>query len=328
MEINTLGVVINYYRFKYKFRIANICEGICSRATLYRIEYGSKELDSLSSETLLGRIGQEVTQFELVLNEEDYKRWEMRDKIAKYEEENRLDKIEIILEKYRTLIPEEKNLHLQFCDYYDSKLRLNALEHNKIPEKDKLSEIEEINRVLYKALSYSKPSFIFEKEKKQVYSPMEIELILLLIHYEYREWEHKNKEKKLLEILNFVKNIYSERVKEKMGIKILTELVHLSEKEKNDKKIIKYADDAIDFISQGRGVKKSAYFHFIKAKTMGKQYKDSDNSEILRKDCIEECLMAYYVYDIMNQLQERDEVEKYCKETLGWHITKQETLSD
>lgn len=36
------------------------------------VEQGSRELDSLTSEMLLGRIGREVTRFELILNAEDY----------------------------------------------------------------------------------------------------------------------------------------------------------------------------------------------------------------------------------------------------------------
>ena len=292
------------------------------------MEKKGRELDSLVSESLLGRIGQEVTQFELILDEEDYERWELREKIVKYEEKNKIEEIENLLEKYKTLIPEEKELHLQFCDYYDVKLRLNALKNDGFGENEKIAEIDEINQILYRALSYSKPDFLFYEEKKQLYNPMEINLILLLIHYEYKGWRNKNKEKELLNLLDYVKRIYSEGEKEKVGIKILFELVRLAEKEENDKKVIKYADDAIEFISQGRGVKLSADFHFIKAKSMEKSYKKMENSGITRKDCIEECLMAYYVYDIMNLFQQRDEVETYCRETLGWHITKQETLSD
>ena len=72
MEQKTMGVVLNYYRKKYKLRQEDVCSGICSIATFSRLEQGYREIDSLMGELLLGRIGKEVTLFETLLNEEDY----------------------------------------------------------------------------------------------------------------------------------------------------------------------------------------------------------------------------------------------------------------
>ena len=69
-----------------------MCSGICSQSTLSRVEQGSRELDSLTSEMLLGRIGREVTRFELILNAEDYYLNQLRIEINENIEEKKLYK--------------------------------------------------------------------------------------------------------------------------------------------------------------------------------------------------------------------------------------------
>lgn len=72
MDFQTLGVLLYRTREKKHLSLLDVCSGICSQSTLSRVEQGSRELDSLTSEMLLGRIGREVTRFELILNAEDY----------------------------------------------------------------------------------------------------------------------------------------------------------------------------------------------------------------------------------------------------------------
>ena len=72
MNINTVGEILRFYREKYNLNQNDVCAGICSVSTLSKIENGSKEADSLILETLLERIGKEVLQFEMILNDYDY----------------------------------------------------------------------------------------------------------------------------------------------------------------------------------------------------------------------------------------------------------------
>ena len=69
MDFQTLGVLLYRTREKKHLSLLDVCSGICSQSTLSRVEQGSRELDSLTSEMLLGRIGREVTRFELILND-------------------------------------------------------------------------------------------------------------------------------------------------------------------------------------------------------------------------------------------------------------------
>ena len=91
MKLNTVGIALSYYREKYGLSMTQVCEGICSPATMFRIEEGYREVDSLVSATLLSRIGKQVLEFELLLNEKDYNLFRLRKDIHRNLEEKNLD---------------------------------------------------------------------------------------------------------------------------------------------------------------------------------------------------------------------------------------------
>ena len=43
MKLNTVGIALSYYREKYGLSMTQVCEGICSPATMFRIEEGYRE---------------------------------------------------------------------------------------------------------------------------------------------------------------------------------------------------------------------------------------------------------------------------------------------
>ena len=100
MKINTIGEILRFYREKYNLKQSDVCAGICSVPTLSKIENGSKETDSLILETLLGRIGKEVLQFEMILNDYDYSLWELRRQIETEMEHGRKDIARQLLQEY------------------------------------------------------------------------------------------------------------------------------------------------------------------------------------------------------------------------------------
>ena len=93
MDFQTLGVLLYRTREKKHLSLLDVCSGICSQSTLSRVEQGSRELDSLTSEMLLGRIGREVTRFELILNAEDYYLNQLRIEINENIEERQKKKL-------------------------------------------------------------------------------------------------------------------------------------------------------------------------------------------------------------------------------------------
>ena len=114
MNLNTIGEILRFYREKYNFKQSDVCNGICSISTLSRIENGNKAADSLILECLLGRIGKEVLQFEMILNDYDYSLWMLRKQIEREFVRNDKRLTEKILNIYQEQMPQNENVHKQF----------------------------------------------------------------------------------------------------------------------------------------------------------------------------------------------------------------------
>ena len=302
MKLNTIGEILKFYREKYNLKQSDVCAGICSVPTLSKIENGSKETDSLILETLLERIGKEVLQFEMILNDYDYSLWELRRQIETEMEHGRKDIARQLLQEYEKKMPQDDNVHSQFVLY-----------HRILLEDDK--QIEDRCAMANQALRYTCPDI----EKAVLYHETEIELIILLVQNRYTEFE-EGKEW-LAAILKVVQDIYTGRQKEQISAKLLMELTMLEWNDKNYRGAIQCADKAIEVISHSRSIEYIGELHLIKAKALEKCYheKDWDREE---DNCKNECLMSYYAFDIMKNENGKQEVQKFCEEKLQWQIIK------
>ena len=118
MKLYGVGNAILHFREKYQLPQSSVCAGICSTATLSRIETGEREFDSLLSETLLGRLGKAANHFEFVLNDSDYELCRIRYQLEKHISEKQVKEAKELLERYEIIAPKEQILyqqHLLFC---------------------------------------------------------------------------------------------------------------------------------------------------------------------------------------------------------------------
>lgn len=311
MMWTTLGIVLHYYREKYDFSQAEICRGICSVATLSRVEAGEREIDSLTGELLLGRIGKEITQFELMLNEDDYGMWILREEICKAVQKKDYENAKQRIWQYRTQLTADQKLHHQFCEYYEVKIAI------ALQEKE-----EKICALAYEALKRTKPQFDISNRERQLYTPFEVELILILI----QNGNFKAAEQpidRLEVLLSYVETYYTGQKREKLSIEILLELVRQNERNESCGDAIKYVDKALLFLSESRSMEHVAELHYRKAMAVRKKYgKAAEWDEV----CKRECKLAYFAARMGKDDELTDKVLRYCKETLEWQITEQEIL--
>ncbi len=85
-----------------------ICKGICSIPTLSRIEAGERWIDYIVIEALLERMKTEKSEYEFVLDEDDYQDYIRREKIKK------LIQKENVTEAEQELAVYEKNCREHF----------------------------------------------------------------------------------------------------------------------------------------------------------------------------------------------------------------------
>ncbi len=317
MEINTLGAALSFYRQRESLLMEQICDGLCSLATLGRIEQGERIADSLLGELLLERIGKEVDQFELLLNDEDYALMLARRKIQDCMHMQDYGKTRKLIEDYRVMEQGQSHIHEQFCLYHEIMIAIAEGMND-----EKIGEMARQALQMTKTLSDRK-----EKDGQALYTQTEMNLIILLAEYGYLN-SADEAEKELCKLLRYVKFFCTERRKEETGISIIWKLLGLMEERGDRKKALAYIEEGIALISQGRGIIGLEKLHFRKAQMLMEQYDERTGWSERKQTIQRECLMAYCICEVMRLTEEMEEIEKFCEEKMAWQITTLEISSD
>lgn len=290
MKLNTIGIVLSYYREKYGLSMAQVCEGICSPATMFRIEEGFREVDSLVSGTLLSRIGKQVLEFELLLNEEDYNLFRLRKEIDRSIAERNMDAADKLLQKYQSVMPKKQVIHEQYYLWGKAELL----------QKRGASK-EEIKAVLNEAILLTKPFFGKRKNTSDLYSEMEIKLFLGLIQFsEDISW----KETELKRMLLFTRKYDSKKIKEQAEMSILKELASIQEEKGDAQKELEYIEQALTLVKESRTMRGLAELHFKKAGLLKElMQRNKDMQQKYQKQCQVELTMAYYTALVMDNVE-------------------------
>lgn len=307
IEQNTVGLIMKYYRGKYGLKQSDICEGICSRLVITRLEAGVREVDSLTCETLLSRIGQEVNQFEIMLDDKDYENWILRDKLLKQIKEENFENYEKVLELYQNQMDKENRLQYQFYLYCRIKYRLNRNDQRE-------SILEDIEKALLCTGQMG--------EKGKLYSKIELELSLIKISmlWQLDRIDVEDAEHRLLKLLEYVDKYYAKNQRQKLEQIILEQLVNEWEKVKEYKRALEYLDKLIQVTREQNNLFPLGRYFFTKVQFQEKLY----GAQIPKEEYVEECRMAYYIYLMWEKKKEAEEVKKYCEEKLKCLIINQE----
>ena len=277
MKLNTVGIALSYYREKYGLSMTQVCEGICSPATMFRIEEGYREVDSLVSATLLSRIGKQVLEFELLLNEKDYNLFRLRKDIHRNLEEKNLDTAEKLLQSYQSVMPKKQVLHEQYYLWGKAELL----------QKRGASK-EEIKAVLNEAILLTKPFFGKKKNTSDLYSEMEIKLFLA----------------ELKRMLLFTRKYDSKKIKEQAEMSILKELASIQEEKGDAQKELEYIEQALTLVKESRTMRGLTELHFKKAGLLKElMQRNKDMQQKYQKQCQVELTMAYYTALVMNNVE-------------------------
>lgn len=290
MKLNTIGIALSYYREKYGLSMAQVCEGICSPATMFRIEEGFREVDSLVSGTLLSRIGKQVLEFELLLNEKDYNLFRLRKEIDHSMAEKNMDAADKLLRKYQSIMPKKQAVHEQYYLWGKAELL----------QKRGASK-EEIKAVLDAAVLLTKPFLGKRKNTSDLYSEMEIKLFLGLIQFsEDISW----KEAELKRMLLFTRKYDSKKIKEQAEMSILKELASIQEEKGDAQKELEYIEQALTLVKEGRTMRGLAELHFKKAGLLKElMQRNKDMQQKYQKQCQVELTMAYYTALVMDNVE-------------------------
>lgn len=311
-EVNSAGAILCYYRDRYNLTMEQVCDGICSKAKLSRLERGIRCVDSLTGSQLLERIGKETNLFELLLNDQDYVLWRARESIRQHMKHREYGRVREELAVYRAMKNNAPRLHEQFCGYQEVMMATDS----------RCSQQDEQLRLCENALQtlhLTKPTFLPDRNAgRQLYTTTEIGLILSVIHYG-KNYGDIWAEELLLDLFHHVDHYYTEHRKQRTGYRILMELIELEQRLQDPDKELSYIDQGINFIVQGREIGGLNRLHFLRAQALMRRY----GSEALGREIQRECLMAYSICEVFGDMQQMEVIRRFCEEKLKWQITGQ-----
>ena len=306
MELYGVGNMISYYREKNGLTQRQLCRGICTEATICRIETGCREFDSLISETLLERLGKTADRLEFVLNDEDYVLNELRCNILTEIREHRTEQAEKLLEKYEDSMPERDRLHQQFV-LFARGLLLEEAEEGEAAVKN----FEE-------ALALTDA----DQEKKGsgmiLYSSVEIELIYHLFCHGRIGIE------RVFLAFDFMEKLYDAEMKRQYMIPFLWRLLEQYKRDGDFAGIVRICEKAIGILNAGRSYEYLAAFYWEKLKAQEQQMSARGIDDNEKRELQIQGKTLYYMSMIEEDTKRICEIAEFCRERLGCQIIGQE----
>lgn len=161
-----IGNIIVRLREERKCSLEQLCEGICSKSHMARIEQNESVPDPFVLDRLFGRIGKSTERLEYVLSKENYELYELQYQVQKEILYRNFEKAEKFLEIYEGKKKAKQPLHRQFIEQERAQILWI-----------RGAQVEEVLSHLNSAISETMP-LEHALEKKCVLSVEELKLLL------------------------------------------------------------------------------------------------------------------------------------------------------
>jgi len=313
MNKTTFGTILERYRKKLNVSQRTVYEGIGSQSSYRRGESDEREVDFVIQETILARLGQSATDFELILSDEEYDVWMERLAIRSALAGKDYTTVDVLVKEYRREHAGKHKLHEQFCLYYELKLAEWRGEAHSV-----------LCSLAAQALRLTKQIDDMPRVPHSLYTPIEMDLLLTLIQYHHDKWSNTFANGNCLQkIIEYVQAYYSIECREDIEGRAWLELLTVAEKYAEPKRLLEYIDKAIACFCGATGIERLGEVRFRKAQLLWRSYEDADDKEQQLYLCKEECKMAYCIFDVLGHKETVQEIEEFCLGELQWHITMQ-----
>jgi transcriptional regulator with XRE-family HTH domain len=307
MENNKIGSAILYFRESYHISQSKLCKGLCSVATLSRIEVGERDADSLLLETLLERLGKMSNQFELILTEFDYVLYQNREEIKKQIYDKNCNAAYILLHDYDLIAASKGNVHMQFI--ISSKALLNELQGGAV---------ETTIELLLEAISYTVPDFKTNEIKDYYLSNSELNIIIDVIQRMISVGMTERAKEILVQVLEYLDlhNSMEENNRLYPKVAIIASRFFLLEKDLN--RALEMCNKGLESNKGSRKMDYLGELSLIKTQTMEELLKEQKKWDLSKNECLKLYLQAYYIFYFCEESTTAEKIKKYLQEEYKW----------
>ena len=305
IENNKIGAAIQYFRETYQVSQSRLCKGLCSIATLSRIESGERDADSLLLETLLERLGKTPNQFELILTDSDYEAYQKREEIKHLIENKNLEEAGKLLAAYEKTAPSKGNVHKQFI--VRSKALLNELQGGKV---------EITLDLLMEAIAYTVPGFKTNKIREYYLSNSELNILIDIIERMILMGDNSRAKELIGQILDYLDKHNSMEKNNRLYPKVAILACKLYMQDKEYEKALDLCNKGLNSTKGSRKLDFLGDLYLMKAQTteaLQKQKKERKPQE-----CTKLFLQAFYVFTFCDENEIAENIKKYLQEEYQW----------
>lgn len=302
----TVGDIVRRMREEAKIGLEQLSRGLCSVATLSRIEAGEREMDLLLAWRIFQRLGYKIDKYELYATEEELQQWEQRSKMEELASREDTERLACAIQTYRQQWGkrvEENPLQRQFLAYMQGLLDM---------QKEDFQEAKELLEAAAEEIVPSREQMV----ENAALGEMELEILNALSDI-YEHMGEVEKSEKLREML--LENIGREKKRVKIYLKLYTELFCKHARNmmetKGSARTLNAAETCLKILQEEKKTCCLPELLHIQAKCLEDLFqKKGETKEVMLKSWQK----AYYIYRLYEKQEEAEKIRKYLEEIYQW----------
>lgn len=236
---NEYGRIIAYERKRTKLSAEQICEGICDRIYLQRIEKGERSCEKILADALLQRMGVSAQKFSYILNVQELNLILWKEQIVDFVNKNQIEEAYCKIEDYREKTKKKSKLYLQFCMLAEAVL-----------EWQNGCDIGTIRKKILDAWDITRKGKSILKLRGQRFSYFELSFSMLYVRLMEESGEEKEASKGYQELLLYLEKRVEEDDRVKWYSQIAYRLVCLLKKANQQEQALAINQQAIQLLQK------------------------------------------------------------------------------
>ena len=302
----TVGDIVRRMREEAKIGLEQLSRGLCSVATLSRIEAGEREMELLLALRIFQRLGYKIDKYELYATEEELQQWEQRSKMEELASREDTERLACAIQTYRQQWGkrvEEKPLQRQFLAYMQGLLDM---------QKGDFQEAKELLEAAAEEIVPSREQMV----GNAALGEMELEILNALSDI-YEHMGEVEKSEKFREML--LENIGREKKRVKIYLKLYTELFCKHARNmmetKGSVRTLNAAETCLQILQEEKKTCCLPELLHIQAKCLEDLFQKKGG---VKEGMLKSWQKAYYIYRLYEKQEEAEKIRKYLEEIYQW----------
>lgn len=302
----TVGDIVRRMREEQGIGLEQLARGLCSAATLSRIEAGGREMDLLLAARIFQRLGYSIDKYEFYAGAEELEQWDQRQNMQRLSLAGETESLVRELDRYRKKWAkqiEQNPIQRQFTDYIQGILLLDE------------KRFSEAAKLLEESVSYTVPDW--EKEAGQaVIGGMEIE-ILDRLGDAYEQMGASAAGSRVRELLT--RNISTSGQRMKTYLRpyagILCKYADQLLEEKGAGRTLRSVDEILELMSEEKTIYRWPELLELRARCLEQLYREGTEE---KETVLGAWRKAYYIFRLFEKWEKAEEIHSYLEEEYQW----------